>query len=279
MRSTSLALAASLLTYFLIAACGGKTLAGSDDTNPGGGGATTGGGGGASSSTTGGTGGSCVNIELSVYDTSCVQNTDCISVNVGQVCAGACLCGGGGAIATSAQAQYNAALSSIQTNDTCSCPGPGPVACVQGQCTQCSFGPSDPLGCPGNDSDGGLEVDTGIILVSPEGGASTDSGACVNVDLSTYDTSCTQDSDCVEIASGEICPRTTCYFCGGSAVNVSEEARYQAAIASIAAADAVATPEPFACGCPFFGNPVCAAGQCTLCVPYLAADGGCVAQK
>jgi hypothetical protein len=99
----------------------------------------------------------------------------------------------------------------------------------------------------------------------------------VNVDLSTYDTSCTQDSDCVEIASGEICPRTTCYFCGGSTVNVSEQARYNAAIAPIVAADAVPTLEPFACGCPFFGNPACVAGQCTLCIPNFT-DGGCASQ-
>jgi hypothetical protein len=275
MRSTSAAFASSLLAYFLVAACGGKTLAGGDGTNPGSGGATTGGGGGAGSSTTGGTGGSCVNIELSAYDTSCVQNTDCISVNVGQVCAGACLCGGGGAIATSSQTQYNAALSSIQTNDTCSCPGPGPVACVQGQCTQCSFGPSDPLGCPGNDSDGGF--DTGIAV---EGGEQTDSseGDCVNVDLSTYDTSCSQDSDCTVIWAGVLCPssfeRCVLLYCRGfSAVSTSEYGRYMAAISPITSADYDASV-PLGCSCPAFPHAICASGQCTSCAP-LSTVGGC----
>jgi hypothetical protein len=288
MRANSLALAVPLLAYSLIIpACGGRTLAGGGDTGfgggggggmaiGGGGGISTGGGGGTGGSTTGPPifpGGGCVNIELSAYDTSCFQSSDCISINVGQVCIGECLCGGEGAISASAQAQYNAALSSIQTNDRCSCENLGRVACVQGQCTQCGFGPNDPPGCPGNDFEGGLEVESGTVIVVSEEGGSVDSGACVNVDLSTYDTSCTQDSDCIEITAGEICPRSSCYGCGGSAANASEGARYQAAISSIVAADTV--PEPFICECPFFGRPVCASGQCTLCVPALA-DGGCV---
>src|SRR5580658_7799893 len=141
MRSTSVALAAPLLAYFLLSACGGKILAGSGDTGFGGGG---GGGGGSSTggSSSGGSstgyggaggntavspGGGCVDIELSAYDTSCVQSTDCISVSAGLICTGACLCGGQGAISASAQAQYNAALSSIQTIDDCPCAGYGPV--------------------------------------------------------------------------------------------------------------------------------------------------------
>jgi hypothetical protein len=279
MRSTSLALAAPLLVYFLGFACGGRTLAGSGGTNPGGGG---GGGGGGGSSTGGGgsggsnglvsPGGSCVNIELSAYDTSCVQSSDCISVNVGQVCTGACLCGGGGAISASAQPEYKAALSSIRTYDTCPCPPPRPVACVEGQCTFCNFDPNDPFDCPGNDSEGGTEAETGTVIVVSEGGGPEDSGVCVDVDISTYDTSCSQDSDCIGISSGEICPRSTC-FCGGSAVNVSEQSRYQAAISSIVVADEQAPP--FVCACPPIGIPVCAAGRCTLCSPDLA-DGGCV---
>jgi hypothetical protein len=182
---------------------------------------------------------------------------------------------GGGAIATSSQTQYNAALSSIQTNDTCSCPGPGPVACVQGQCTQCSFGPSDPLGCPGNDSDGGF--DTGIAV---EGGEQTDSseGDCVNVDLSTYDTSCSQDSDCTVIWAGVLCPssfeRCVLLYCRGfSAVSTSEYGRYMAAISPITSADYDASV-PLGCSCPAFPHAICASGQCTSCAP-LSTVGGC----
>jgi hypothetical protein len=275
MRSTSLALAAPVLAYFLSFACGGRTLAGSDGTNSGGGGggSSTGGGGGAGGGTAvspGEPGESCVNVDLSAYDTSCIQNTDCISVNVGQVCSGTCLCGGGGAISASAQPEYKAALSSIQTNDTCPCPPARPVACVAGQCTQqCNFNPNDPFDCPGGDSEGGLEA---AVMVVSEGGGPEDSSVCVDVDISTYDTSCSQDSDCIGISGGEICPRSTC-FCGGSAVNVLEQSRYQAAISSIVVADEQAPP--FVCACPPVGIPVCAAGRCTLCTPDLA-DGGCV---
>jgi hypothetical protein len=274
MRSTLFALAASLLVPFLVAACGGRTLVGGDTTDPdeGGGGGTKGGGG-AGGTTTGSGGGTCVTIHLSDYNTACAEDADCISVNVGQICPGACLCGGGGAISTSEQARYANALSSIQTDDTCPCPSSGPVTCVGGQCTQCTFGPNDPPGCLGDDLDGGgfdtgLDIDTGFL--EDEGVPDTGAPLCVDVDLSTYDTSCTQDSDCVEINAGEICPRTTC-LCGGSAVNVSEQARYEAAIAPIVAADSAPSPMPFVCGCPFFGNPVCAKGQCTLCVPSNAS--------
>jgi hypothetical protein len=167
MRTTSLGLAA----FLLIAACGGKTLVDGDSTKPGGdGGASTERERDAGGSTTDSSRPSCVTINVSNYDTACAEDTDCISVNVGRVCTGACLCGGGGAISASDQAEYNAALSSIQTDDTCPCLDPGPAACVQGQCTQCRSGPDNPPGCPGNTPEGGLEVDTGVVSTGGDSG-------------------------------------------------------------------------------------------------------------
>lgn len=267
--------AAALASSFVIASCGGKTLVDGGSGTPGGGEGTTGGGstggsttgsstggGGTGGGSTGSTGGTCVTIDLSTYDTSCVGDTDCISVNGGQLCSGACLCGGS-AISSSEQARYESAISSIQ-NGVCPCLYPGPVLCLQGQCTQCGFGPDQPAGCD-DSGDGGVEAST-------EAGESADTGViCVDIDLSTYDTSCSQDSDCIEITSGEICSGECGRVCGGSAVNASEQARYNALVLPVLSSSKVTLGAP--CGCPAYGSPTCEAGQCVMC--FENADGGC----
>jgi hypothetical protein len=98
-----------------------------------------------------------------------------------------------------------------------------------------------------------------------------DSGAdCVDLDLSTYDTSCVQTSDCIDVTGGEICPDSC--FCGGSTVNISEETRYKTTLASTPFLEQAQTNF---CGCPFFGSPTCVAGQCVMCLDLGDTDGGC----
>jgi hypothetical protein len=85
----------------------------------------------------------------------------------------------------------------------------------------------------------------------------------VDIDVSDYDTSCTQDSDCIAITAGTLC--TGACLCGGATINKSAEAQYEAAIASISSG-----------GCPCASGPIpqCQGGTCTLCDgPYKCTSG------
>jgi hypothetical protein len=88
---------------------------------------------------------------------------------------------------------------------------------------------------------------------------------CVNVDTSTYDRSCTRDSDCMFIWGGMSCPGGCGYVCGigNAAINVDGQARYEQALAPVKAASVDSI-----CHCPanFSGEPgpVCLKGVCTL---------------
>ncbi len=86
---------------------------------------------------------------------------------------------------------------------------------------------------------------------------------CVNVDPSTYDRSCTKDSDCMFIWSGSLCPGGCQYICGGgnTAINVDSRACYEQALAPMAAASL-----DIVCHCPNWSGytPVCVQGVCTV---------------
>jgi hypothetical protein len=128
-------------------------------------------------------------------------------------------------------------------------------------------------------SSGGSGGDTGTGGIGGSGGTSGtvggaggstgtggDGGTCVDIALSDYDTSCTTASDCVEITAGTIC--TGGCECGGAAINIADQSKYDAAIASI---------KPGICGCPTFGMPACIKGTCTLCLSGTTpgcGDGG-----
>jgi hypothetical protein len=76
----------------------------------------------------------------------------------------------------------------------------------------------------------------------------------VYVDTSTYDTSCSTNSDCMPITAGTLCSPSC--FCGGATINVDGQARYNAEVAPI-------TDE--GCPCPYAGTPTCSNHQCILC--------------
>jgi hypothetical protein len=141
------------------------------------------------------------------------------------------------AISASDESKYQQALSSITLGD-CNCPArPGPE-CIDHVCTI-----ADELG------------DAGVTIY--DGGASTDaSSTCVDIDLSSYDQSCTKTSDCVEITSGDICPDSC--LCGGSTINKDGETKYEAAIAGI-------KTEP--CHCAAGPVPQCVHGKCSMPLP------------
>jgi hypothetical protein len=240
-------LSASALVGCLLIACGGKAFSGGSSSSSSGGssggsssssGSSSGGSssGGSSSGGSSSGGGGCVDIDYATYDVSCNSVSDCFPIQVGQVCDGQCACGDYAAN-VSEQARYEAALSSLKLA-ACFCPATL-LACVGHQCSV----------------QGGTTADAS---------APPDSGACVYVDLSTYEQSCKTDADCTEITAGTLCPGNC--FCGGSAINVSGDSRYGEQVASI---------QPGVCGCPAEGVPRCVGGTCTICGPGNNQPPGC----
>lgn len=98
------------------------------------------------------------------------------------------------------------------------------------------------------------------------GGSADDGGRCVNVDLSSYDLSCEQASDCVFIQSGDVCSGQC--GCSNAVVNADGEARYEAAIAG-------AKVKTAPCLCIDRGRPRCVQNRCTLCGGASGEPPGC----
>jgi hypothetical protein len=108
---------------------------------------------------------------------------------------------------------------------------------------------------------------------------SPDGGACVDIDVSTYDTSCHGDSDCINVTAGTICEGYNC-ICGGAAINADGQSRYNMTLSSIHPGRGPA------CGCPYLGAARCvqgpSGGVCTYCpssisgapIPPGCPDGG-----
>jgi hypothetical protein len=100
-------------------------------------------------------------------------------------------------------------------------------------------------------------VDSGAAL-NP-GGADNTTVACVNVNLSDYDQSCTTDSDCTNVAAGTLCSDRC--SCPTSAINVDGLVGYEQAVAVLP------PPPPGApfptCGCPAIRAPSCVRGHCS----------------
>jgi hypothetical protein len=248
---------ALVLALGLLGACGGKAL------GPGGSGGSAGSGGTGGSGGPGGSGGSggaynepdgsaCVIIDLSSYDQSCNQASDCIAVvGGGQICDGYCNCDEG-AINASAQATYDSALSQVTPSTTvCACPESGSIACQDHVCTLCI-----------TDADGQCIDVTAPDAGGPMDAGNPDGGQCVDIVLSTYDQSCTTTSDCIGITSGKICDGSCA--CGGSTINESGESRYNEAISGLVLED---------CPCIDDGVPTCVHGTCTMCTFSDAAPG------
>jgi hypothetical protein len=107
-------------------------------------------------------------------------------------------------------------------------------ACARVGATSTAQGSYDLPGPPQCNADGGAMT---------EAAAPKDAGTCVNIDLSTYDRSCTTDSDCIAVTPGEVCPclglksddlcPSGCGFPGGGSVNQSAYKRYQTAVAAV----------------------------------------------
>jgi hypothetical protein len=93
---------------------------------------------------------------------------------------------------------------------------------------------------------------------SSDGAPDVDDRTCV-ISASNYDQSCTVDSDCVEVTSGDYCNAALCR-CGGSVINVGAQAQFRA--------DVLKTPigsgalMGATCGCAVPAGPCCRQGMC-----------------
>jgi hypothetical protein len=232
----------------LALACGGRTEGVAPSGSSGGGssgGTSSGGssgssGGETSSSSSSGVGPSCVYIDLGTYDQSCNAASDCIFVTSGEICDGDCTSCGDSLVSASEAGRYADAIATIVPG-TCICGAPGIKECINHKCAS---------GFPAVDG-GPVAVDATAV-------------SCVFIDPSTYDQSCKQDSDCIEITPGSICSGNCA--CGGAAVNADGQSRYDEAINSLVLA---------ACACPLAGIPRCVQGMCTQCDVGPAQPVGC----
>jgi hypothetical protein len=93
---------------------------------------------------------------------------------------------------------------------------------------------------------------TESLQSSDDGGA--ESGQCVDISASSFDTSCSSTSDCISITAGNLCPGSC--LCGGATINASGKAAYDEATQGVGGAE---------CGCALLGTPTCIGGTCTIC--------------
>ncbi len=91
--------------------------------------------------------------------------------------------------------------------------------------------------------------------------ARADAMRCVSADPSGFNQTCTQDTDCVAVAVGNICNTGSC-LCAAGALNVSDQQAYQDHLNQLLAM--VSTPQA-GCGCPFFGTAKCINDMCQTC--------------
>jgi hypothetical protein len=195
--------------------------------------------------------GTCVNVDLGAFDQSCSSDTDCMLVRTGTLCDGQCDCGGDSAINVSGASLYSEETKGISF-EPCHCPEVGAAQCLAGQCSFCPAGED----CVGISRDAGTGDDTGVVTfdsgIGPEDASVDAESTCVEIELSSYDTSCNQDSDCFVIQTGQVCDGDC--ECGGEPINVSGEAQYEQAVSGIQFGE---------CGCPSGPTPSCVGGQCT----------------
>jgi hypothetical protein len=131
----------------LVAACGGKasgvTANGSPDAGGAGSDARSEAGAGTpdsagSNAEVGRDASVCVTVDAATLDQSCMTDSDCAPVYVGQVCDGICFgCTYNTAINTSALATYQSDVASITQGQCGPCAYPGSGICAAGKCALC----------------------------------------------------------------------------------------------------------------------------------------------
>ena len=81
--------------------------------------------------------------------------------------------------------------------------------------------------CGGSVATDSRSPDAGAPPASSGAEAGTDAWVCVDIDPSTFDQTCTADTDCEAIAAGTYCSGMPPCFCPFAVINVDGDARYQ----------------------------------------------------
>lgn len=93
-------------------------------------------------------GGACVDLEPSMFDTSCKVSSDCVDVTLGALCESGCLCGGS-TINVADEGKYKMLTAGIPPGGAlCSCPYLGSPVCAAGQCIVCGGAAPPNAACP-----------------------------------------------------------------------------------------------------------------------------------
>jgi hypothetical protein len=98
---------------------------------------------------------------------------------------------------------------------------------------------------------------TGECTSVSDSGASADGGACV-ISASSYNQSCTIDSDCRMVSSGNYC--SAACLCGGSAINAAAVTQFNEDVSKTPLGSGVFGN--VVCGCPAETAPCCRHGLC-----------------
>lgn len=244
------AIASATVLAGLLAACGGQTSTSGTTSDAGSHGSPDSGRSGPDAThMVSVDGATCARVPANL-STACNVDSDCSLVSSGEVCDGQCDCGGDNPVGPAGFAVYEAAIKGI-TSLACPCVSAYETVCLANVCQLCKNGPQGPE-CPKTAVDAGPPADA----VAP-----SDAAACVDIQLSSFNVSCQVNTDCTGITTGEIC--TGACACGGSAINVADEAKYASLLGSVKTAE-----------CPCATFPVgCSGGTCVVCTPGGDAAG------
>jgi hypothetical protein len=235
MRTLHFVFACSVLGLGL-AGCSSPAYIASDDggTGSGGSGGATSGVGGSGIATSGGTTGSGSS-SSGVGSGSCVSDADC--PNNG-------LCG------------YPEAASCAATGVCFESPG---AVCLAFSPGCACDGSQINVACTGLPSGyfSKALLHTGECTSVSDSGASADGGACV-ISTSSYNQSCSVDSDCRPVSAGNYCSATC--LCGGSAINAAAVAQFDEDVSKTPLGSGAFGP--LTCGCPDEVPPCCRQGVC-----------------
>ena len=95
-------------------------------------------------------------------------------------------------------------------------------------------------------------------LNTSDGGTTNDSGVCIDLEPSAFDTSCGGDSDCIGVYGGNLCSGYNC-ICPTSSISAKSQSAYEAMFSKVTKGTGPV------CSCPAFGTPHCIASQCVFC--------------
>jgi hypothetical protein len=183
----------------------------------------------------------CVQVEATMFDTSCTTSADCAPITAGLLCPMGCLCRNAAINASSVDAweQLVDPLGLVG----CHCATEGTPTCVAGQCVMCGNQFGDPPGCE------------------------AEAGTCVDIDPASFDESCQSDMDCTLAPTGKVCSGEC--GCGGGAVSRSAATSIQSELTS-------SSIQLSACPCPPPGTwSRCVDGTCTGCPVGGGGPSGC----